>query len=208
MEKAGISADGKTILYDGRTGERYAERISVGVQYMIKLVHMVDDKLHARATGPYSLVTQQPLGGKAQNGGQRFGEMEVWALEAYGAAHTLQEMLTIKSDDRVGRRKAYEAIIKGNPIPRPGMPEAFKVFTKELMGLGMNVSLIDQNGDKIDMDELAKQSLIEERKVNSSIRSAMAPKEEVVDPAATIEVEQEMVAEEGLSIGSGPSRGE
>ena len=208
MEKAGISADGKTILYDGRTGERYAERISVGVQYMIKLVHMVDDKLHARATGPYSLVTQQPLGGKAQNGGQRFGEMEVWALEAYGAAHTLQEMLTIKSDDRVGRRKAYEAIIKGNPIPRPGMPEAFKVFTKELMGLGMNVSLIDQNGDKIDMDELAKQSLIEERKVNSSIRSAMAPKEEAVDPAATIEVEQEMVAEEGLSIGSGPSRGE
>ena len=134
MKKAGISDDGKTVLYDGRTGERFNERISVGVQYMIKLVHMVDDKLHARATGPYSLVTQQPLGGKAQNGGQRFGEMEVWALEAYGAAHVLQEMLTIKSDDRVGRRKTYEAIIKGYEIPRPGMPEAFKVFTKELRG--------------------------------------------------------------------------
>jgi DNA-directed RNA polymerase subunit beta len=123
---------------------------------MIKLVHMVDDKFHARATGPYSLVTQQPLGGKAQNGGQRFGEMEVWALEAYGAAHTLQEMLTIKSDDRVGRRKCYEAIIKGNPIPKPGMPEAFKVFTKELKGLGMDVHLYDHENEPIDMDASPK----------------------------------------------------
>lgn len=200
MKKAGLSHDGKTVLYDGRTGERFAERISVGVQYMIKLVHMVDDKLHARATGPYSLVTQQPLGGKAQNGGQRFGEMEVWALEAYGAAHTLQEMLTIKSDDRVGRRKAYEAIIKENPIPLPGMPEAFKVFTKELKGLGMNVTLYDKAGEVIDMDALAKAALIEERKVNSSIRSAMAPKEEVVDPTATEEITEETALDEGLSI--------
>ena len=204
MEKAGISADGKTVLYDGRTGEPYAERISVGVQYMIKLVHMVDDKLHARATGPYSLVTQQPLGGKAQNGGQRFGEMEVWALEAYGAAHILQEMITIKSDDRVGRRKAYEAIIKGNPIPRPGMPEAFKVFTKELRGLGMDVKLYDHAGGVIDMDELAKQSLIEERKTNSNIRSAMAPKDNEPDVTDTVEVASQIAEEEGFSVLSKP----
>ena len=171
MKKAEIAPDGKTILYDGRTGERFDERISVGVMYMIKLVHMVDDKLHARATGPYSLVTQQPLGGKAQNGGQRFGEMEVWALEAYGAAHTLQELLTIKSDDRVGRRKTYEAIIKGYPIPRPGIPEAFKVLTKELQALGMDVKLFNTEGAKIDMDALARESQIEERKINSTIRS-------------------------------------
>ena len=207
MKKAGIAEDGKAVLYDGRTGEPYAERIAVGVQYMIKLVHMVDDKLHARATGPYSLVTQQPLGGKAQNGGQRFGEMEVWALEAYGAAHILQEMLTIKSDDRVGRRKAYEAIIKGYKIPRPGMPEAFKVFTKELKGLGMNVELYDVDGKVIDMDELARQSLIEERKTNSAIRAEMAPKNEEVDPADTVEVVNEVVEEEGLTISSRPMGG-
>ncbi|NCA95496.1 MAG: DNA-directed RNA polymerase subunit beta, partial [Methanomicrobia archaeon] len=171
MKQAEIAPDGKTILYDGRTGERFDERISVGVMYMIKLVHMVDDKLHARATGPYSLVTQQPLGGKAQNGGQRFGEMEVWALEAYGAAHTLQELLTIKSDDRVGRRKTYEAIIKNYAIPRPGIPEAFKVLTKELQALGMDVKLLNTEGNKIDMDALAKETQIEERKINSTIRS-------------------------------------
>jgi len=171
MKKAEIAPDGKTILYDGRTGERFDERISVGVMYMIKLVHMVDDKLHARSTGPCSLVTQQPLGGKAQNGGQRFGEMEVWALEAYGAAHTLQELLTIKSDDRVGRNKTYEAIIKGYPIPRPGIPEAFKVLTKELQALGMDVKLLDNDNNKIDMDALAKEIQIEERKFNSTIRT-------------------------------------
>jgi DNA-directed RNA polymerase, beta subunit/140 kD subunit len=172
---------------------------------MIKLVHMVDDKLHARATGPYSLVTQQPLGGKAQNGGQRFGEMEVWALEAYGAAHVLQEMLTIKSDDRVGRRKTYESIIKGFPIPRPGMPEAFKVFTKELKGLGMNVALYDQEGDSVDMDALAKEALIEERKVNSAIRNLTSPREEAA--VETVEVSADDAAsaasEEGLSVRSG-----
>jgi DNA-directed RNA polymerase subunit beta len=206
MHKAGLPADGKTVLYDGRTGERFDERISVGIQYMIKLVHMVDDKLHARATGPYSLVTQQPLGGKAQNGGQRFGEMEVWALEAYGAAHTLQEMLTIKSDDRVGRRKTYEAIIKGFPIPKPGMPEAFKVFTKELKGLGMNVTLFDHEGESIDMDALAKEALIEERKVNSAIRNLTSPREEQPDVTAATEVEADQVSEEGLSVTNGPAK--
>ena len=171
MDKAGLDPDGKTVLYDGRTGERFDERISVGVMYMIKLVHMVDDKIHARATGPYSLVTQQPLGGKAQNGGQRFGEMEVWALEAYGAAHTLQEILTIKSDDRVGRRKTYEAIIKGQDIPEPGIPEAFNVLVKELSALCMDVRLIDKDGKKIDTDALAREAQKEERKINSAIRN-------------------------------------
>ena len=171
MEKAGMDKDGKTVLYDGRTGERFDERITVGVMYMIKLVHMVDDKLHARATGPYSLVTQQPLGGKAQNGGQRFGEMEVWALEAYGAAHVLQEIITVKSDDRVGRRKTYEAIIKNQELPKAGIPEAFKVLIKELQALSMNVQLIDDNAQVIDMDALAKEADKEERKINSSIRN-------------------------------------
>ena len=171
MKKAQMDPDGKTVLYDGTTGERFDERITVGCMYMIKLVHMVDDKLHARATGPYSLVTQQPLGGKAQNGGQRFGEMEVWALEAYGAAHVLQEIITIKSDDRVGRRKTYEAIIKGQELPKPGMPEAFKVLVKELQALSMNVTLLDQEGNSIDMDALAKEAEKEERKINSSIRN-------------------------------------
>ncbi|MGM9873645.1 MAG: DNA-directed RNA polymerase subunit beta [Bacilli bacterium] len=170
MKQAGMDSDGKTILYDGRTGERFDERINVGVMYMIKLVHMVDDKLHARATGPYSLVTQQPLGGKAQNGGQRFGEMEVWALEAYGAAHILQEIITVKSDDRVGRRKTYEAIIKGHELPKPGIPEAFKVLVKELKSLALDVKLYDDEGNLIDMDALAREQDKEERKTNESIR--------------------------------------
>ena len=171
MQKAKMDPSGKTILYDGTTGERFDERITVGCMYMIKLVHMVDDKLHARATGPYSLVTQQPLGGKAQNGGQRFGEMEVWALEAYGAAHVLQEIITIKSDDRVCRRKTYEAIIKDQPLPKPGIPEAFKVLVKELQALSMNVTLLDQEGNAIDMDALAKEAEKEERRINSNIRN-------------------------------------
>ena len=180
MKEANISKDGKTILYDGRTGERFDERISVGVMYMIKLVHMVDDKLHARATGPYSLVTQQPLGGKAQNGGQRFGEMEVWALEAYGAAHTLQEILTIKSDDRIGRRKTYEAIIEGKKLPKPGLPEAFKVLTKELQGLGMDVKLLNHNGQEIDLEELARDAQREERKARREAKEEMKVEEEYV----------------------------
>ena len=171
MEKAKMAKDGKTVLYDGTTGDRFDERITVGVMYMIKLVHMVDDKLHARATGPYSLVTQQPLGGKAQNGGQRFGEMEVWALEAYGAAHVLQEIITVKSDDRVGRRKTYEAIIKGQELPKPGMPEAFRVLVKELQALSIDVTLLDGEGNEIDMDALAKEAQKEERKINTSIRN-------------------------------------
>ncbi len=202
MDKAGMSSDGKTVLYDGRTGERFDERINVGIMYMIKLVHMVDDKLHARATGPYSLVTQQPLGGKAQNGGQRFGEMEVWALEAYGAAHVLQEMITIKSDDRVGRRKEYESIIKGTRGPRAGMPEAFKVLTKELKGLGLSVNLYNHQGETINMDDLAKQALIEERKVNAAIRTLTNPHGEE-EPAETREVVTEQANEEGLTFGTG-----
>lgn len=178
MKVAGMKEDGKQVLYDGRTGDRFDQRISVGVMYMIKLVHMVDDKLHARATGPYSLVTQQPLGGKAQNGGQRFGEMEVWALEAYGAAHTLQEILTIKSDDRVGRKKTYEAIVKGLPLPKPSIPEAFKVLVRELQGLAINVELINQEGNKIDLDELAKEQDAEIRRAR---RSSRRMEEEVVD---------------------------
>jgi len=147
MKDAGMDDDGKTVLYDGRTGEKFDSRICVGTMYMIKLYHMIDDKLHARATGPYALVTQQPLGGKAQFGGQRFGEMEVWALYAYGAAHTLQEMITIKSDDVVGRVKLFESIIKGTPIGAPGVPEAFRVLIKEFQALGLDMSLIDEKGN-------------------------------------------------------------
>ena len=187
MQKAKMDPSGKTVFYDGTTGERFDERITVGCMYMIKLVHMVDDKLHARATGPYSLVTQQPLGGKAQNGGQRFGEMEVWALEAYGAAHVLQEIITIKSDDRVGRRKTYEAIIKDQPLPKPGIPEAFKVLVKELQALSMNVTLLDQEGNAIDMDALAKEAEKEERRINSNIRNLIgdgSSSDSVVDEEA------------------------
>ena len=158
MEEAGMAPDGKMDLYDGMTGEKFDNRISVGVMYMIKLAHMVDDKLHARSEGPYTLVTQQPMGGKAQNGGQRFGEMEVWALEAYGAAHTLREMLTIKSDDIVGRNKVYKAIVDGEPIPSPGIPESFRVLIKEFQGLGLSVRLIDAETG----ENLANQSLVEE----------------------------------------------
>ena len=152
MREAQMTSDGKQVLFDGQTGQPFDERISVGVMYMIKLAHMVDDKLHARATGPYSLVTQQPLGGKAQNGGQRFGEMEVWALEAYGAAHTLQEILTIKSDDIQGRIKTYEAIIKGKDIPEPGVPESFRVLVHELQGLAIDVRLLDENNQEVDLN--------------------------------------------------------
>ena len=149
MKEAQTSMDGKIVLRDGKTGEPYDERIAVGVMYMIKLAHMVDDKLHARATGPYSLVTQQPLGGKAQNGGQRFGEMEVWALEAYGAAHTLEEILTVKSDDINGRTKTYDAIIKGRRIPEPGIPESFNVLKNELQALALDVRMLDADGNEV-----------------------------------------------------------
>ena len=154
MKEAGLDADGKTVLYNGRTGEPFDSRVSVGVMYMIKLHHMVDDKLHARSTGPYSLVTQQPLGGKAQFGGQRFGEMEVWALEAYGAANILQEILTVKSDDVVGRVKVYEAIVKGKKIDQIGVPESFRVLIKEFQALGLDISMINKDGKEIGITEL------------------------------------------------------
>ena len=149
-----IGSDGKVTLYNGRTGERYDNPITVGYKYILKLAHLVDDKIHARSTGPYSMITQQPLGGKAQFGGQRFGEMEVWALEAYGAAYCLQELLTIKSDDTLGRVKVYEAIVKGENIPEPGIPESFKVLIKEMQALCLNVEVLSQNGEEIKMREL------------------------------------------------------
>ena len=169
MKLANIPDDGKTVLYDGQTGERFDSRIAVGVMYMIKLDHMVEDKIHARAIGPYSLVTQQPLGGKAQNGGQRFGEMEVWALEAYGAAYTLQEMLTIKSDDMVGRNKTYEAILKGNQVSKPNMPESTRVLIKELQGLGIDVNLLDEKNQPINMDTISEEAERDSRRTHHDI---------------------------------------
>jgi len=149
IKLAGLDDDGKTILFDGRTGEPFDNRVTVGCVYMLKLHHLVDDKIHARSTGPYSLVTQQPLGGKAQFGGQRFGEMEVWALEAYGASYTLQEILTVKSDDVVGRVKAYEAIVKGQNIPEPGVPESFKVLIKELQSIGLDIRVLSNDSKEV-----------------------------------------------------------
>ncbi|KRL74244.1 DNA-directed RNA polymerase subunit beta [Ligilactobacillus saerimneri] len=154
LKEAGLPSDGKSVLYDGRTGEPFDNRIAVGVMYYLKLAHMVDDKIHSRSIGPYSLVTQQPLGGKAQFGGQRFGEMEVWALEAYGAAYTLQEILTYKSDDVVGRVQTYEAIVKGEPIPKPGVPESFRVLVKELQALGLDMKVLDADKNDIDLREM------------------------------------------------------
>ncbi|MBX5467815.1 MAG: DNA-directed RNA polymerase subunit beta [Firmicutes bacterium] len=163
FERAGLPKSGKTILYDGRTGEPFDQEVTVGVVYMLKLAHLVDDKIHARSTGPYSLVTQQPLGGKAQFGGQRFGEMEVWALEAYGAAYTLQELLTVKSDDVVGRVKTYEAIVKGENVPEPGVPESFKVLIKELQSLGLDVKVLNQDNEEIEIRELEDEPTLEAR---------------------------------------------
>ncbi len=187
MQEAQMTKDGKQVLRDGQTGLPFDERISVGVMYMIKLAHMVDDKLHARATGPYSLVTQQPLGGKAQNGGQRFGEMEVWALEAYGASHTLQEILTIKSDDIQGRIKTYEAIIKGKDIPEPGIPESFRVLMHELQGLAIDVRLLDKEGNEVDItnddDEhvVVHETEVFEHSENEKLENDIEPKEDIID---------------------------
>ena len=153
LKLAGLREDGKTILYDGRTGEPFDNLVTVGYPYYLKLHHLVDDKIHARSTGPNSLDTQQPLGGKAQFGGQRFGEMEVWALEAYGAAYTLQEILTVKSDDVTGRVKTYEAIVKGNNIPTPGVPESFKVLVKELQSLCLDIRVLDEMGNEIELKD-------------------------------------------------------
>ena len=157
VAEAGMDADYKTWVYDGRTGEKFDKRVSVGVMYMIRLIHMVDDKIHARATGPYSLVTQQPLGGKAQFGGQRFGEMEVWALYAYGAAHILQEVLTIKSDDVVGRVRVYEALVKGKPVPGAGVPESFRVLIKEFQALGLDIQNVKKDGSLKNVKDLERE---------------------------------------------------
>ena len=153
LAQAGLDPEGKSWLYDGRTGERFDNKVTVGYVYFLKLHHLVDDKIHARSTGPYSLVTQQPLGGKAQFGGQRFGEMEVWAPEAYGASYTLQEILTVKSDDVTGRVRTYEAIVKGHNVPTPGVPESFKVLVKELQSLCLDIQVLDENGNEIELKE-------------------------------------------------------
>lgn len=174
LKEAGLSEDGKTDLYDGRTGEPFENRVSVGYMYMLKLAHLVDDKIHARSTGPYSLVTQQPLGGKAQFGGQRFGEMEVWALEAYGAAYTLQEILTVKSDDVVGRVKTYESIVKGENVPEPGIPESFKVLIKELQSLALDVKVYSEEREEITISESTEDDT-EELSVNMEGREDEAP---------------------------------
>ena len=174
LKLAGVAEDGKTVLYDGRTGEAFDQRVTVGYPYYLKLHHLVDDKIHARSTGPYSLVTQQPLGGKAQFGGQRFGEMEVWALEAYGAANTLQEILTVKSDDIVGRVKAYEAIVKGKNIPAPGVPESFKVLIKELESLCLDVKVLDSDHNEIVIKELEDEDEGYDRSQNEESESERA----------------------------------
>ena len=191
-KEAGLSPDYKTWLYDGRTGEKFDKRVAVGVMYMIRLVHMVDDKIHARATGPYSLVTQQPLGGKAQFGGQRFGEMEVWALYAYGAAHILQEVLTIKSDDVVGRVRVYEALVKGKPIPAAGVPESFRVLIKEFQALGLDVQIINKDGALKDIKELEK----EEDKDDTPVSIEEIGKQDVEEESSEDESDYEDVQPE------------
>ncbi len=209
MKEAGMDEDGKTVLYDGRTGEPFDNRIAVGVMYMIKLHHMVDDKLHARSTGPYSLVTQQPLGGKAQFGGQRFGEMEVWALYAYGAAHTLQEMMTIKSDDVVGRVKTYEAIIKGQEIKEAGVPESFRVLMKEFQALGLDVSIIDDEGKSLELKEIEEAEDKEDIKLNMdevdkspAVEVKDEPEEEETDEDFEEELEEDLKMEEEFEEGA------
>lgn len=202
VKEAGLEADAKTILYDGRTGEPFDRKVSVGVMYMIKLAHMVDDKLHARSTGPYSLVTQQPLGGKAQFGGQRFGEMEVWALEAYGAAYTLQEILTYKSDDVVGRVKTYEAIVKGQPIPRPGVPESFRVLVKELQALGLDLKVLDEHDQEIELrddddeDEVINFNALDRYKADQMAHHHATEVDEGEEPKAEINLDEQSIAED------------
>ena len=198
MAEAGMDPDGKTILYDGRTGEPFDNRISVGVMYMIKLHHMVDDKLHARSTGPYSLVTQQPLGGKAQFGGQRFGEMEVWALYAYGAAYTLQEMMTVKSDDVVGRVKVYESIVKGEEVNRAGVPESFRVLMKEFQALGLDISIINEDGETFGLKQIEESDDDGGEPLNEEviIKQITATEEEKTELTDDNESEEELINEE------------
>jgi len=195
LKEAGIDPDGKTILYNGRTGEPFESRVSVGVMYMIKLHHMVDDKLHARSTGPYSMVTQQPLGGKAQFGGQRFGEMEVWALYAYGAAHVLQEMMTVKSDDVVGRVKIYEAMVKGKTISQTGIPESFRVLLKEFQALGLNIQIVDQDDNLCDIQDLEHEEEEEAISINE-IGKEMEEEEVLPEPEEPSEEYEDEFADE------------
>ena len=198
LAKAGMNEDGKTILYDGRTGDPFDKPITVGVMYMLKLHHLVDDKIHARSTGPYSLVTQQPLGGKAQFGGQRFGEMEVWALEAYGAAYTLQEMLTVKSDDIVGRVKTYEAIVKGENVPEPGIPESFKVLVKELQSLGLDVRLYSEDNRELELKENIEEGIEydPEKEKKLLTEEQIVSNEELEDGYSEENVEDDMLIDE------------
>ncbi|MBR6924504.1 MAG: DNA-directed RNA polymerase subunit beta, partial [Oscillospiraceae bacterium] len=189
-----FNEDGKFQLYDGRTGEPFDNRVTVGYMYYLKLHHLVDDKIHARSVGPYSLVTQQPLGGKAQFGGQRFGEMEVWALEAYGAAYTLQEILTVKSDDTVGRVNTYEAIVKGQSVPKPSFPEAFKVLIKELQSLGLDVKVLDADQKEIDLKQTFDDDDIVP--VNTSVHDA----DDTSMPATDDYYDSDEADESGLSV--------
>jgi DNA-directed RNA polymerase subunit beta len=201
LQDAGLPADGKTWLRDGRSGERFSRPITVGLIYMLKLAHLVDDKIHARSTGPYSMITQQPLGGKAQFGGQRFGEMEVWALEAYGAAYTLQELLTVKSDDVVGRVKTYEAIVKGENVMEPGVPESFKVLIKELQSLALDVKVLTENREEVDVrmqeDEFSER---ERQEIGLLMGDESAPvsQTQVATSEAAAEAEAEGLVGEGL----------
>ena len=203
LKESGLSEDGKTILYDGRTGEPFDKPITVGVMYMLKLHHLVDDKIHARSTGPYSLVTQQPLGGKAQFGGQRFGEMEVWALEAYGAAYTLQEILTIKSDDVVGRVKTYESIVKGENVPEPGVPESFKVLVKELQSLGLDVRLYSEDDEELELKENIDEGIdLNLEDLNKVIpeEESIVDEEELAGDFIEEDFEEDIIEEEDVSI--------
>jgi DNA-directed RNA polymerase subunit beta len=200
-----VSAEGKTRLYDGRTGEPFRDEITVGSIYILKLLHLVDDKIHARSTGPYSLITQQPLGGKAQFGGQRFGEMEVWALYAYGAAYVLQEILTVKSDDVVGRVKAYEAIVKGENIPEPGIPESFKVLVKEMQSLCLDVEIMSETGEEIELKEdeedvfkAAEELGLDLTGIGESRRPSLSEDEELEDlDTSEIDLSLGLVEDEG-----------
>ena len=202
MAEAGMDPDGKTVLYDGRTGEPFDNRISVGVMYMIKLHHMVDDKLHARSTGPYSLVTQQPLGGKAQFGGQRFGEMEVWALYAYGAAYTLQEMMTVKSDDIIGRVKVYEAIVKGEEVNRAGVPESFRVLMKEFQALGLDISIINEDGESLGLKQIEESDEDNSEPLNEEVNITKINSENKEEKSETEENKEEIInVEDELSKG-------
>ena len=217
LQKVGRTPDGKTVLYDGRTGEKFDKPVTVGVMYMLKLHHLVDDKIHARSTGPYSLVTQQPLGGKAQFGGQRFREMEVWALEAYGAAHTLQEILTVKSDDVVGRVKTYEAIVKGENVPEPGVPESFKVLIKELQSLGLDMKLYTEDDKELELKEnidegidfnldkskpiLDEENVIENDELeNSYIEEDMEDEDELFDEDKLLDDEEDEMFDSDLAM--------